>query len=520
MKPVTSEIYTFEKMREGDFLYVDKTSFIHELVARYGGCYFLSRPRRFGKSLTISTLKAIFQGKRGLFEGLDIAAKDYDWKKYPVIHLDMGGSGAKNAEGLREYLSYSLGFIAKDMGVELRETTPSLAFMELIREVSRTEPVVILIDEYDKPILDNIGKPEVAAIREELEAFYGVIKTTEPCQRFVFITGVAKFTKVSVFSKLNHLTDITMNERFATMFGYTHTELETCFAEHITVAAQKQGVSREELIARMRRWYNGYRFHRNEETVYNPVSIAQFFFNDGEFKNYWFETGSPGVLFELAKKWNFDFEDALTRPIHDLAFSQFDVDRLQPLPLLMQTGYLTIREAVADSIVGTAYYLGFPNYEVASAFAMFLLRDYLPEADPFTAVGRLNETLSSGDHEAFIEELNSLLGAIPWQLHIKQEAYYHTVAYMAVRLAGLSATAEEQVHSGAIDSGVTIGDTTYLFEFKLNKSAGEAIAQIKKKRYAAKYAASGRRIILFGVNFNSEKRQIDGWRAEAYPVSE
>jgi len=514
MKPVTSAVYTFEDLLQGNYVYVDKTAFIHELIAAPKGVYFLSRPRRFGKSLAISTLKAVFQGKRALFEGLNIAARDYDWKIHPVIHLDLGGSGAKNAAGLRDYLMYSIGFIARNMGIELRETTPSLAFMELIREVSRQTPVVILIDEYDKPILDNIDKPEAAAIREELEAFYGVIKTTEPCQRFVFITGVAKFTKVSVFSKLNHLTDITMNERFATMFGYTQTELETGFAEHITDAAQKQGVSCEELVAQMRRWYNGYRFHRNSETVYNPVSVAQFFFNDGEFNNYWFETGSPGVLFELAKKWNFDFEEALTQPIKDLAFSQFDIDSLQPLPLLTQTGYLTIWKAVNMPRGGTAYYLGFPNYEVESAFETFLLMNYLPSVQPDPVLDRMHEALSSGNHEAFIEEMNSLLGAIPWQLHIKQEAYYHTVAYMAVRLAGLSATAEEPVHSGAIDSGVTIGDTRYLFEFKLNKSADEAIAQIKKKRYAAKYAASGKRVILFGVNFNSETRQIDEWRAE------
>ena len=516
MKPVTSAIYTFEDMRQGDLLYVDKTAFIHELIAPPKGIYFLSRPRRFGKSLTISTLKAIFQGKRELFEGLAIDALNYDWKTHPVIHLDMGGSGAKTAAELRDYIMTSLGFISKDMGVELRETTPSLAFMELIREISRQAPAVILIDEYDKPILDNIGKSDVTAIREELEAFYGVIKTTEPYQRFVFITGVAKFTKVSVFSKLNHLTDITMTGRFATMFGYTQAELENNFAEHITYAAQKQGVSRQELIARMRHWYDGYRFEENAETVYNPVSVAQFFFNDGKFKNYWFETGSPGILFELAKKWDFDFEDALTSPVQDLAFSQFDVDRLQPMPLLMQTGYLTIREAVADPIMGAVYYLGFPNFEVASAFTMFLLMDCLPETDSFNSVGRLRKTLSAGDHEAFIMELNSLLGAIPWRLHIKHEYYYHTVAYMAVRLAGLSATAEEPVHSGAIDSGVTIGDTIYLFEFKLDKSANEAIEQIKKKHYPTKYAASGKRVLLFGVNFNSEKRQIDDWRVEPF----
>jgi hypothetical protein len=512
MKTVTSAIYTFEDLRQGDCLYVDKTAFIHELIAAPKGIYFLSRPRRFGKSLTISTLKAVFQGKRALFDGLTIAGLDYDWKPYPVIHLDMGDRKCDTAEALTRSLGVIIKENAQNLGIQLTEDIPQEAFRELIRKAADVAPAVILIDEYDKPILDNIGKPEVAAIREELEAFYGVIKTTEPYQRFVFITGVAKFTKVSVFSKLNHLTDITMNGRFATMLGYTQAELETNFAEHITDAAQKQGVSREELIARMRRWYDGYRFEENAETVYNPVSIAQFFFNDGKFKNYWFETGSPGVLFELAKKWNFDFEEALTRAVQDLEFSQFDVDKLQPMPLLMQTGYLTIREAVSGPI-DAAYYLGFPNHEVAAAFSMFLLRDYLPEADPFTAVVQLRETLSRGDHEGFIAEMNGLLGAIPWPLHIKNESYYHTVAYMAVRLAGLSATAEEPVHSGAIDSCVAIGDTSYIFEFKLDKSADEAIAQIKKKNYAAKYAVSGKRVILFGINFNSEKRQIDGWQA-------
>ncbi|MCL2153584.1 MAG: ATP-binding protein [Oscillospiraceae bacterium] len=493
---------------------MDKTAFIHELISSPKGIYFLSRPRRFGKSLTISTLKAIFQGKRELFDGLKIDGMDYDWKSYPVIHLDMGDRRCNNAEALERSIRIIIEENAQNLGITLTEDRAQEAFRELIRKASNVAPVVILIDEYDKPILDNIGKPEVGAIREELEAFYGVIKTTEPCQRFVFITGVAKFTRVSIFSKLNHLTDITMNGRFATMFGYTQYELETNFAEHLTDAAQKRDVSRQELIAQMRRWYNGYRFEESAETVYNPVSVAQFFFNDGKFNNYWFETGSPGILFELSKKWNFDFEDALTQPIQDLAFSQFDVDRLLPLPLLMQTGYLTIKEAVSDPFMGAAYYLGFPNFEVASAFTMFLLRDYLPEADPFTSVQRLRKTLFSGDHEGFIAELNSLLGAIPWRLHIKHESYYHTITYMAMRLVGLSASAEEPVHSGAIDSGVTVGETVYLFEFKLDKSANYAIEQIKNKRYAAKYSASGKTVILFGVNFNSEKRQIDDWRAE------
>ncbi|MDR1726455.1 MAG: ATP-binding protein [Acidobacteriota bacterium] len=517
MKNLTSSVYTFENLRKGDFLYVDKTAFLWELVRPSVGIYFLSRPRRFGKSLTLSTLKAVFQGKRELFQGLAIDKEDYDWRPYPVIHLDMGDRKNDTPEALDRSLRVILDENARNLGVTLTEEITQEAFRELIIKASATAPAVVLVDEYDKPILDNVGRPEVEALREALEGFYGVIKATEPRQRFVFITGVAKFTKVSVFSKLNHLTDVTMDGRFAAMLGYTQEELEANFAEHIADAARTQGIERGELLARMRRWYNGYRFEEGAETVYNPVSVARFFSSGGKFDNYWFETGSPGILFKLAKDDGFDFARDLAAPVNSLNFSQFDVGKLQPLPLLVQTGYLTIQGAVDAPRGGRAYQLGFPNYEVESAFETFLLDDYLPGVQPDPALDRMFEALLAEDHEAFVEELNALLGAIPWQLHIKREAYYHTVAFMAMRLVGLPATAEEPVHSGALDSGVAVGDRVYIFEFKLDRSAKEAVAQIRKKNYAAKYAAAakqGKRVILFGVNFDSAKRQIDGWLAE------
>ncbi|MDR0842030.1 MAG: AAA family ATPase, partial [Acidobacteriota bacterium] len=397
MKNLTSSIYTFEDLRRGDCLYVDKTEYLWELVSQPKGIYFLSRPRRFGKSLTLSTLKAVFQGKRELFKGLAIDGKDYDWKPHPIIHLDLGDRRNDTPEALDRALRVILGENAQDLGLSLHEQSAPEAFRELIRKAHGIAPVVILIDEYDKPLLDNAGgdRENVNAIREELEAFYGVIKTTESMQRFVFITGVAKFTKVSVFSKLNHLTDITMNGRFATMLGYTQSELEDNFTEYIDDAAQKNGGTRKKLLTQMRRWYNGYRFEEGAETVYNPVSVAQFFQNDGKFKNYWFETGSPGVIFRVAKTAGFDFWDALARPVQDLAFSQFEVGRLQPLPLLVQTGYLTIKKAGAGPRGGVVYYLGFPNYEVESAFETFLLADYLPGFQPDPALDRMFEALSA-----------------------------------------------------------------------------------------------------------------------------
>lgn len=311
MKDLTSSIYTFEELINGQYLYVDKTEYIWQLIRPYKGIYFMSRPRRFGKSLTVSTLKAVFQGRRDLFNGLAIDDKDYDWKQYPVIHLDLNGWNFASLEELKRSLCGLIQEAAEDHDVQLDATEPNAMFRELIRALSKEEQVVILLDEYDKPILNNIGKAHAPAILEYLKSFYSVIKAFEGYLRFAFVTGVSKFSHVSIFSDLNNLSDITMNADYASMLGYTQAELESCFAERIADGAKKVNKPVAELLEQIKSWYDGYRFEESSESVYNPVSVAQFFLNNCKFNNYWFSTGTPSFLIELIKTTRFDFGEGL-----------------------------------------------------------------------------------------------------------------------------------------------------------------------------------------------------------------
>jgi hypothetical protein len=264
--------------------------------------------------------------------------------------------------------------IADDYNVELSTKAYDERFQELIETLGKQSKTVILIDEYDKPILDNVTNKSIENIRETLESFYSVIKATEPYQRFVLMTGVSKFSKVSVFFKLNNLTDITMDSRYATMLGYTQEELESNFAEYITHVCLEQKIDKVALLDKLKLWYNGYRFEEDSDTVYNPVSIGKFFESGGKFKNYWFETGTPSFLLKLAKKQQFDFEKELSQPVSELAFASYEIDKLQTLPLLFQTGYLTIKGTEEKKM--TRYFLDFPNLEVELAFEAYLLDEY------------------------------------------------------------------------------------------------------------------------------------------------
>ncbi|MEI6423549.1 MAG: AAA family ATPase, partial [Lentisphaerota bacterium] len=308
MKNLTTSVYTFEKLIEGGYSYIDKTGYIWNLIKEPYGIYFLSRPRRFGKSLTLSTLKAVFQNKEHLFKGLALESKPYAWKEYPIIYIDLGNCESSDAPHLSQYLIETVDAIAQSYGLTLIRSGVSGRFTELIEKLAATAgKIVILIDEYDKPILDNVVKANIESIRDVLENFYSVVKATEPYQRFVLLTGVSKFARVSVFSKLNNLTDITMDSRYATMLGYTQEELEENFTEYIEHVCRERKMNKAALLDKLKLWYNGYKFHQNAETVYNPVSIGKFFESGGEFKNYWFETGTPSFLLKLAKKQQFDF---------------------------------------------------------------------------------------------------------------------------------------------------------------------------------------------------------------------
>ncbi len=516
MKNLTTSVYTFEKLIEGDYSYIDKTDYIWNLIKEPYGIYFLSRPRRFGKSLTLSTLKAVFQNKKHLFKGLALENKPYDWKEYPVIHIDLGNCESSDAPHLSQYLIETVDAIAQSYGLTLSRTGVSGRFTELIEKLAAPDrKIVILIDEYDKPILDNVVKANIESIREVLENFYSVVKATEPYQRFVLLTGVSKFARVSVFSKLNNLSDITMDARFATMLGYTQEELEANFAEYIAHVCREQKMDKAALLDKLKLWYNGYKFHQNAETVYNPVSIGKFFESGGEFKNYWFETGTPSFLLKLAKKQQFDFERELSQPVSELAFASYEIDKLKALPLLFQTGYLTIKgtEINRDR---TSYHLGFPNQEVEGAFEAYLLEEYsgVNKENVEVYAVEIADMLDAGDIDGAMKKMKSFFDNIPCDIQIENEKYYQTIFFIIFRLIGLFIEAEARTSTGRIDAVAQTEKYVYIFEFKLNRSSSEALKQIHDKEYYQKYLGSGREIILIGAKFSTKKHNIADWKTE------
>ncbi len=514
MKPVTASVYTFEDLINNNFLYIDKSEYYWELIKNGKGIYFMSRPRRFGKSLTVSALHAIFSGKRELFKGLTLDSKPYDWKVYPVIHLDFGNAKAKNAETLEKYLRLRVQQEADRLGVNLKQSDSAAAFDELITALAKDEQkVVILIDEYDKPILNNILSPQKNDILYVLKAFYSTIKTCESKERFVFITGVSKFSKVSVFSDLNNLEDLTMDARFATMMGYTQEELEANFDEYLRPLAKEQKTDYSDFLADIKLWYDGFRFSENSETVYNPVSLANFILNQGSFRNYWFATGTPTFLLELAKTTNFNIEETLAEPVGELAFFAYEVGNLSPLVLMIQTGYLTIK-SYKRGLTGPEFYLGFPNLEVSSAFQAYFLAYYINK-QPLEAEGfskKLVNAFAAEKPEEFIKIFNSFMAGVPYDLHVKLERYYQTIFFVIFRMIGVYIQAEARTFDGRIDAFAAYGDNAYIFEFKLDSTAEIALEQIKTREYFKQFENTHKKITLIGASFDSKTGKITDYK--------
>ena len=518
MKDLTSSVYTFPDLIRGNFLYVDKTEYIWQLIRPAKGQYFLSRPRRFGKSLTVSTLEAIFQGKKELFKGLALYDKPYDWKQYPIIHLDFSNRKNNTPEALEKSLQELLEKCARQHNVELAGDDAQTQFINLIDTLAQHEKVVILIDEYDKPILDNITNPLVKDILNLLRGFYSVVKGTEALQRFVFMTGVSKFSHVSVFSNLNNLTDITMEAGFATMLGYTQEELEYYFGDRIELLVEINQSSKEEMLRKIKLWYNGYRFEENSQTVYNPVSLVQFFRNNGKFNNYWFKTGTTQVLLELMKGSNADYVKTLTMPETSSFFDSFEISTLKPKTLLYQTGYLTIDKCVETPVpysteTMTSYYLHFPNLEVEKSFNENLLEYYANFTGKTAQDAYVNliRAVGEGNVDSFVKELNSIFINIPYAIRNDNEKYYQSICCAIFSMLRLYVQAEVCTNEGRIDLVVQAGDWIYVIEFKLNKKAELAIRQIHDKNYAEKYRESGKRLMLVGVNFSSKTGKIEDY---------
>ena len=514
-KPLPIGIQTFKDIIAGGFLYVDKTRWIYDLIRSSKGVYFLSRPRRFGKSLLLSTLAEIFWGNRELFRELWLYDQPYDWRPYPVIRIDFSLALATSAEEVEENIRYTLRQIAREYQVTLDDAPYYHQFADLIRRLAAERAqVVILIDEYDKPLIDNLENlAEAQRIRNVLKGFYSVIKGMDAYLRFVFLAGVSKFSKVGVFSGLNNLRDLSMDDRFSTMLGMTQAEVETCFPDYVQRFAAHEGVTELALLAQIRQWYNGFCFSRTCEPVYNPFSLL-LLLETQTFKDYWFETGKPTFLIKLIQQRGYDVRDLDRLELDEAAFSSYELETLQLLPLLFQTGYLTIKGYDRESRL---YRLGYPNYEVEHAFLNRLLTSFNPVEDGIAGgyLWRLTRALRAADFDRFFEILAVFFSDIPYDLHIPQERYYQTVFYLIFRLVGLQVGTEVRTSHGRADAVVEVAEGVFIFEFKLRGSAAEALAQIKARGYAEPYRLAGKPITLIGIGFDPEARAIADWQVEA-----
>ena len=513
MKNLPIGIQSLQQLRDKNCIYVDKTQLVHQLVTT-GSYYFLSRPRRFGKSLLISTLKSLYLGQKSLFEGLWIEDK-WDWSKTnPVIHISFDAVDYQGL-GLSASINEVLNECAEDYGITLLKTTLKGQFKELIDSLSaQYGQVVLLIDEYDKPIIDYLenGKIEQAkANRAVLRDFYSVLKDAGEHFELVFITGISKFSKVSLFSHLNNLDDITIDENYGTLTGYTQEELTAYFDEYLKIIETKLRLSREELMENMRVWYNGYSWD-GESRVYNPFGTLNFL-SKRMFKNYWFSTGSPEFLIEQMRKFDrFDVENSV---IDSSMLDKYDIENLALIPLLFQTGYLTIKKL--DSMTGEMV-LDYPNKEVRQSMYAFLIDDIAKNPRRIhtgMTIQDLNRALIAKDMVQVQKILNGLLADLPSETYQNQsEGLYHGLIHLVFSYLGMFITSEVHSSQGQADAVVQTLTDVFIFEFKFNSTAKEAIDQIHKQQYAAKYRASGRVIMGIGLNFNSTKRAIDEWIEE------
>jgi hypothetical protein len=510
----------FEQMIAGNFVYIDKTHHIYEMVRIPQAYYFLSRPRRFGKSLLVSTLKALFEGRKELFKGLWIENSDWRWQPHPVLELDFSEVDLTDVETLQASLSNRLNHLAGLHGIQLRHHLLTDKFVELILETGKKhqEKVVVLVDEYDKPIITHLGKGEAGLqlakqSRDLLKNFFGVLKGAHVSSslRFVFITGVSKFSKVSLFSELNNLEDLSMQSDYAELLGYTEGEIVHSFKDYIAALAKETGLDYDDCLERLQTWYNGYRFSQKEAKVYNPFSILNAL-KSRSFKTFWFETGTPSFLVNLIKEQNYLIPQIENLEIPETAFSTYDLENLRLEALLFQTGYVTIH-----AYDGTLYRLGYPNQEVKTSFSDYLYDGLvdLPDTVLKSQFKRLHQHLEQKDLAQFIETTNAILSAIPYTQQQEQgEAYYHTVFYLMIAASGVLVQTEALASRGRMDIAVEFKDKVYIIELKCNQPAEKALAQIREKGYHEKYVQSGRKIYLLGIDFDTEKRAITEWKLE------
>ena len=528
LKYLTTDSRSFKDLIEGKYLYVDKTGYIYDMLKKGSPSkyWFLSRPRRFGKSLTIDTLANIFSGNKELFKGTCIYDR-YDFESYPVIRFSMNNVSTYSEEEFLYSLKHDLILpIAREYGVSdsfpVEATAPSSWLNYLISAMAEKygKKVVILIDEYDYPLLDTVRDESYARIKTRLESFYGVLKPREEDIRFCFITGITRFPQVSIFSKLNNLLDISNDPVYASVCGYTDEELDYYFTPYMEKYYEENGVEgeeRKEFRRRIKEYYDGYRFSiRNEVTVYNPVSIGKFFIGGCSFENFWISTGAQSIVKEIVEANAEVFTDRKEFSVPISKTKVFEVERLFTSPsdqgavlsYLLQAGYLTIRrEEVGD------YVLSYPNLEVKDAMNAAVLSSYGLEFES-ERVAALRDAFQEERTEEIIKILYNSFLTYPYHLTLDREKGFQIAVYSALRMC-VDVKAEEVTNTGRIDIAVRVRkDLVYIIELKLDESGDKALSQIKEKRYYEKYTSEGCRVHLLGINFSSKERNISDWKEE------
>ena len=507
-------IQNFEKLRTDGYVYVDKTHLVYKM-ATTGSYYFLSRPRRFGKSLLISTLEAYFSGRRDLFTGLAIEKQETEWPVHPIFHLDLNSRLYENADSLRAELNKHLEIWERRYGDEFKDRALEERFYQvIIKAYEQTgRRVVILVDEYDKPMLQAIGNESLQdEYRNILKAFYSVLKTQDRYIRFAFLTGVTKFGKVSVFSDLNNLDDISMDRRYIDICGITEQEIHTYFEDSLHDLADATGSDYETVCRKLRRLYDGYHFTNNSIGIYNPFSLLKTL-NKSEYGDYWFETGTPSFLVHLLQQADYDLNRLQDEQVSADIINSVDSMSRNPIPVIYQSGYLTIKGYDEQFKL---YSLGFPNEEVENGFIRYLIPLYTPMNEnktEFFAANFIRE-IRDGRPEAFMERLQTLFADTSYQIAGQMEIYFQNSMYLVFKLLGFYTEVERTTSRGRIDVVMKTPKYIYIIEVKLDGTADEALRQIEERRYAAPFAADGRRVYRIGVNFSSRTRGVEEWKIE------
>ena len=506
-------VQNFTDLRQSEYVYVDKTHLIYRLVST-GKYYFLSRPRRFGKSLLVSTMEAYFKGKKELFKGLAIESLEKDWTEYPVLHLDLNGSKYMYPEDLSVVLTQHLDNWESEYSITARYGDLEARFKDVIDGAYEKtgRQVVILIDEYDKPIVNNLDKKELSDYyRAVLQGFYGVIKSMGEQTKFCFLTGVSKIGKLSIFSTLNNLTDISMESEYSDICGISEGDLHKYFEESVAELADANQLSTDGCYAKLKDMYDGYHFSEDAAGMYNPFSLLNTF-RSNFFRKYWFATGTPTLLVNVMKQTSFD----VTTLSDNVVVNADDLDGIldilhRPVPLFFETGYLTIKDYDREF---NEYRLGFPNEEVKTGFLNFIYSYYVPvnPAEGNTTTSKMARALRAGKPDEFMKILDVIFTGTTYQIEISSERSFQQAMYIIMELLGEYVEAERHTSNGRIDLLLQTKDYIYIIELKIDNTADAALQQIEEKGYARPFVNDSRKIFKIGVSFSTENRRIEDWK--------